>query len=121
MMPSMKFRDGLFTTYRGLIAVGLLGGVGGGWLSLILFLFRAQCEPLLAAVLPLFMRLTFHVHFHYRPSEYYWIAAYTGGLALMWTLGIGWALVQKPGQDRRIDQALRRRARPSARGAPLDP
>jgi hypothetical protein len=103
-----------------LAVLALLGGGGGGLLSAILFLFRDQCEPLVSIVLPLLAR-ALGGHLDYDPSEYWFIAGWVGFLALLWSIGIGWTIIRKPAEDRRVDRILREKLEQSARGAPLEP
>lgn len=108
-------RDDLY----GLGCAGVIGGVGFGVLSTLMFLFRAQAEPIVRFILPI---LAGHrSHYRYNPESYFLWPSLVGFCAVLWLALCVIALVRKPSDDRAIDAALKAKYRPAARGAPLEP
>jgi len=113
-------RRPLGTTYIGLVILTALGGIGGSATSAAMIFFRPFCEPLLQwLVIPILFRGK--ADYDYEPHDYYFFVGLVVVLTVMCILiGLD-ALICKPAEDRHLDETLRRRLRPHARGAPLDP
>lgn len=115
----MQRRRPLGTTYHGLTLLLISGGISGAIVSASMFLFRAQCEPVLRFLLPFVARRA--THYRYNPDSYYFFAWVAVALTLLWIILTGVGLLRKPAEDRRIDAIVRLKGRSMARGAPLEP
>lgn len=119
----MRLRPHFTDTYGGIITVALaLAGLLGG-ISVVMYLFRPFCEPILQLVLPIIFRAIAqgYRHFSYDPGTYWFLDGCVAILAVAVLLIGAVTIVKKPGQDRRIDDALRKQTAEFSHGAPIDP
>lgn len=119
MLVGMKIFRPFGDTNKGLLLIGISGGVSFALLSALMFAFRAQCEPLLRLILELLPRK--RSFYQYNPEGYYIWAACAAGMSLIWIMLMVVAILNKPRVDRRIDKNLKSKINQSARGAPLEP
>ncbi len=110
-----RYRKPLAASYTGLTLLGATGGAALALLSAAMFLFRSECEPILRFVLRAFSKVR-----HYTPETYYFWAGSVGLLAVLWLALFLGAITKKPAEDRHVDAALRRRLKPTIRGAPIE-
>jgi len=115
----MRSRRPLAASYSGLVLIGLLGGVGFGGLSAAMFIDRRLCEPVVSLLLPLLDGGRASID--YNPAHYYFWAGVMGFMALLWIALSIHAIASKPGDDRRLDDAIKAKLISTARGAPLEP
>jgi len=115
----MRKRRPLSATYRGLLFLGAGGGAAFAFLSALMFVFRAQCEPILRLLLPLLAGR--RGHYRYDPDSYYFWAWLAAAMSLMWVGLVLFAALRKPEEDRRLDRHLRAKLSQDARRAPLEP
>ncbi|QNN64533.1 hypothetical protein H9L12_09460 [Sphingomonas rhizophila] len=119
MVGSMKIRRPLGATYKGMLFFGAAGGAAFATLSALLFVFRAQCEPILRLLLPLLAGR--RGHYQYDPDSYYFWAWLAAAMSLLWMGLVLWAALRKPHEDRRLDKHLKAKLSQKVRGAPLEP
>ena len=102
--------------------MGLLGSGFFGLLSVVMFLDRALGEPLITLILLLVGgTMRGRAGIEYDANYYYWWASVAGLMAIFWAVLSMRAIVEKPKEDRRLDEAIKSRLVPNARGAPLEP
>ncbi len=102
----VKHRKPLAATYRGLLILGLSGGVAIALLSIAMFSFPDTGEPIYRGL----MRwLTRAGAVKLDRDDYYFTAAMVGVLSPFWVLLFVWAMLRKPAEDRHIDAQLRAR------------
>jgi hypothetical protein len=109
-------------SYTALLVAALLAGLAGLAFGLVMFIARAQVEPMLPLLLPAITTALLGSALFYKPEQYYWLATYISLLSAVFAAGIAYAFIRRPAENRRIDAALRGRLGPDqARGAPLEP
>jgi hypothetical protein len=84
-----------------------------------MFTDRRLCEPVVSLLMPLLGGARASID--YDPAHYYFWAGAMGFMALAWIALIIHAIASKPGEDRRLDDAIKAKLVSSARGAPLEP
>ena len=119
MVGSMRIRRPLGATYKGLLFLDAGGGAAFAALSVLMFVFRAQCEPILRLLLPLLVGR--RGHYRYDPDSYYFWAWLAAAMSLLWIGLVLYAALRKPEEDRRLDHHLKAELSQNARGAPLEP
>lgn len=107
-------------TSGGIALLGVGGTIGFALLGAAMLNFRSVCEPVLRLALP-YVAGRMGGYYRYDPSRYEFWAWMPIAFAMLWLLLSLIALMKKPGDDRRIDRAIRERLHRSARGAPLEP
>lgn len=107
-------------TSGGIAILGAAGTIGFALLGAAMLNFRPLCEPVLRLVLP-FVAARMRGDYRYDPANYEFWAWLPVLFAALWCFVCLVALSNKPGNDRRIDRAIRERLHRSARGAPLEP
>lgn len=110
-----RFPKPLAASYTGLTLVGATGGGALALLSVAMFVFRGECEPILRLVLRAFGRVRY-----YTPETYYYWAGFVGLLAVLWLALFVVAIARKPSEDRHVDAALRQKLKATLRGAPVE-
>jgi len=117
----MRLRPYFGQTYLGIVTIGLTFAGVCGLVSAAMFMFRPICEPILRFALTLFVHSVAHSYFRYDPATYWFWAGYIGALGVLFVAVFVIAIIRKPAQDRRIDEALRRQTTEISHGAPLEP
>jgi len=107
-LPSRLF----WSTYRGMVVLGLAGAVVGGSLATAMILFRRVIEPWM----PLIINVVFHFvsqrahgHLTYGPAAYPWIVGWVYAMGVVWVAATALAAYFKPSSDRRVDAYLMRK------------
>jgi len=117
----MRLRPYFAQTYFGISLIGLALATACGLVSTAMFLFRPLCEPILAVALTIVVHAVSRGYFRYDPATYWFFSGYIAflGVGILFISAV--AMIRKPGQDRHIDEALRRQTTDFAQGAPLEP
>lgn len=106
-------RSRLFwSTYRGMVVLGLAGAVVGITLGTAMILFRRAIEPWM----PLIINVVLHFasrgrggHLTYGPAAYPWIVGWVYGMGALWVGIVTLSAYLKPSSDRRVDAYLMRK------------
>jgi hypothetical protein len=119
IVGSMRILRPLGATYRRMFVFGAGGGAAFATLSALLFVFRAQCEPILRIVLPLLVGR--RGRYQYDPDSYYSWAWVVAAMSILWMGLVLLAALRKHEEGRRLGRHLHTKISQKARGAPLEP
>ena len=111
----------LVATYTGLALITFAGALVGGLTGALMLAFPHQVAPFLGLAFH-FASLRMGTRLVYDPASATFYAWVVLGLSILWvSLGVR-AMLNKPREDRSIDDHLLRQVRgEEARGEPLDP
>jgi hypothetical protein len=107
-LPSRLF----WSTYKGMVVLGLAGAVIGTTLGTAMLIFRGTIEPWMPLAINVVLSLAskhWRHHLTYDPAAYPWIVGYVYALGTLWVGAIGLAAYWKPSSDRRLDAYLMRK------------
>ncbi len=107
-LPSRLF----WSTYSGMVVLGLGGAVVGTALGTAMILFRRVIEPWMPLVINValhFASRRTHGHLIYGPAAYPWIVGWVYAMGVFWAATVALAAYLKPSTDRRVDAYLMRR------------
>lgn len=107
-LPSRMF----WTTYRGMVMLGLAGAVARTALGTAMIIFRRVIEPWMPLILNVVLGLVTRGkggHLTYSPAAYPWTVGWVYAMGALWVATVALCAYLKPSSDRRVDAYLMRK------------